>query len=153
MNAHFRLIPEAIAISDAASKTAALAALAELFENAYGFAAPAVLDALEERERLGSTGFGRGVAIPHARMPEIKRPVAALVKLAEPVEFDAADGMPVELVFGLVSPESAGAAHLHALAAISRMVRDEATHRIMVEAVDAETLVASLTNASDRDVA
>ena len=128
MNAHFRLIPEAIALSDAGCKAAVLEELAQRFERAYGFPAADVLEALDEREKLGSTGFGR-------------------------VEFDAADGMPVELVFGLISPESAGAAHLHALAAISRLVRDEATHRLLVEASGVEALIASLTNAGDRDVA
>lgn len=85
--------------------------------------------------------------------PGIKRPVAALLKLSSPVDFHAADGMPVELAFGLISPENAGVAHLHALAAISRLVRDEATNRMLLEATDTEALIASLTNASDRDVA
>ena len=153
MNVHFKLIPEAFVLSDAGTKGAVLGDLAHCFARAYGLAVPDVLEALEEREKLGSTGFGRGVAIPHARLAEPKRPVAALLKLASPVEFDAADGMPVELVFGLISPESAGAAHLHALAAISRLVRDEATHRLLVEASGVEALIASLTNAGDRDVA
>ncbi|WP_374407256.1 PTS sugar transporter subunit IIA [Pelagerythrobacter sp.] len=153
MDAHFRLIPEAIALSDASDKEAVLAQLAQQFERAYGFAAADVREALDEREKLGSTGFGRGVAIPHARLADTKRPVAALLKLASPVEFDAADGMPVELVFGLISPENAGAAHLHALAAISRLMRDEATHRMLVEAADVEALVASFTNANDLDAA
>src|SRR3546814_9254374 len=84
-----------------------------------------VLDRLEERERLGSTGFGRGVAIPHARCPAINRPVVVLLRLEDPVDFAAADGMPVDLVFGLLSPANAGATHLHALAALSRLVRSE----------------------------
>ena len=61
-------------------------------------------------------------------MPGVNRPVAALLKLEEPVDFDAADGLPVDLVFGLLSPENSGATHLHALAAISRLVRDERVH-------------------------
>lgn len=153
MNAHFRLIPEAIALSGAGSKQAVLAELAQRFARAYGFSAPDVLEALDEREKLGSTGFGRGVAMPHARLADTNRPVAAVLKLDAPVAFDAADGMPVELVFGLISPEHAGAAHLHALAAISRLVRDEAVHRMLLEAPDAEALIAALTNAGDRDVA
>lgn len=75
-----------------------------------------------------------GVAIPHARIPELNRPVAAFFRLESPVAFDAADGMPVDMVFGLLSPEQAGAAHLHALAAISRMMRDEALHVALGEA-------------------
>ena len=82
--------------------------------------AAAVLEYLEEREKLGSTGFGRGVAIPHARLPGIARPVAAVLRLEHPVDYSAADGLPVELVFGLLSPENSGATHLHALAAVFR---------------------------------
>ncbi len=112
-----------------------------------------MLERLEEREALGSTGFGRGVAIPHARVPGLKRPVAALLRLKEPVDFAAADGLPVDLVFGLLSPENAGVTHLHALAAISRVVRDERTHDALMEARDAQTLYALLANATDRDAA
>ncbi|MGV2494650.1 PTS sugar transporter subunit IIA [Pelagerythrobacter aerophilus] len=153
MNVHFKLIPEAFVLSDAGTKAAVLGDLAQCFARAYGFAVSDVLEALEEREKLGSTGFGRGVAIPHARLTGINRPVAAVLKLSAPVDFHAADGMPVELAFGLISPENAGVAHLHALAAISRLVRDEATNRMLLEATDTEALIASLTNASDRDVA
>jgi PTS system nitrogen regulatory IIA component len=112
-----------------------------------------VLERLDERERLGSTGFGRGVAIPHARVQGLKRPVAALLRLQEPVDFAAADGMPVDLVFGLLSPENAGVSHLHALAAISRIVRDERMHEAFSDAKDEETLFALLTNVTDRDAA
>jgi PTS system nitrogen regulatory IIA component len=93
------------------------------------------------------------VAIPHARIPGLTRPVAAFFRLEKPVQFDAADGMPVDLVFGLLSPESAGAAHLHALAAISRMMRDDALHAALGEAPGTEALFALLSNGSDRDAA
>src|SRR3546814_4476223 len=66
-----------------------------MFGEAYGLDPAMVLDRLEERERLGSTGFGRGVAIPHARCPAINRPVVVLLRLEDPVDFAAADGMPV----------------------------------------------------------
>jgi PTS system nitrogen regulatory IIA component len=108
---------------------------------------------LQEREALGSTGFGRGVALPHARIDGLGRPVAALLKLAAPVDFGAADKMPVDLVIGLLSPINAGAAHLQSLAALSRMVRDDVMHRALSEAEDTETLYALLTNAADRDAA
>ena len=108
---------------------------------------------LEEREKLGSTGFGRGVAIPHARMPNLTKPVAAFLRLATPVAFDAADDMPVDLVFGLLSPEQAGAAHLHALAAISRMMRDETMHAALTEAPSDEALYGLLSNVIDVDAA
>jgi PTS system nitrogen regulatory IIA component len=106
-----------------------------------------------ERERLGSTGFGRRIAIPHARMAGLTRPVAAFMRLESPVEFDSADGMPVDLVFGLLSPEGAGATHLHALAAISRMMRDERMREALLTAPGPEAVYGLLSNVIDRDAA
>ena len=157
MNPIFKLLPEAVWTAERAagldSKPAILAALADRFARVYALDRAAVLDGLEEREALGSTGFGRGVALPHARIDGLSRPVAALLKLDQAVDFAAADRMPVDLVIGLLSPVNAGATHLHALAALSRMVRDEDMHRALSEANDTETLYALLTNASDRDAA
>jgi PTS system nitrogen regulatory IIA component len=106
-----------------------------------------------EREQLGSTGFGRNVAIPHARIAGLTRPVAAVIRLDAPVEFEAADGMPVDLVFGLLSPDGAGATHLQALAAISRMMRDERMHAALIAAPGPEALYSLLSNVIDRDAA
>ena len=149
----FQLLPEAVGCSSASDKPTILAALAHLFAEAYGVPADDTLEALDERERLGSTGFGRAVAIPHARTPFVRRPVAALIRLEQPVDFDAADDLPVELVFGLLSPEQAGAAHLHALAAISRLTRDEAVADQLLAADEPEALYAVLANTSERDAA
>jgi PTS system nitrogen regulatory IIA component len=93
------------------------------------------------------------VAIPHARIAGLSRPVAALLKLRQPADFASADGLPVDLVFGLLSPEHSGATHLHALAAISRLVRDERVHEALSEAPDVEALYGLLTNAADRHAA
>ena len=153
MNVNFQLLPQAVASANPLSKQDVLERIAALAARVYGIDESAVLDGLEERERLGSTGFGRGVAIPHTRSDEINRPVVALLRLESPVEFDAADGMPVDLVFGLVSPERAGATHLHALAAISRLVRDDAIHDALNEASDPEALYALLSNQLERDAA
>lgn len=153
MNVHFKLLPEAVFTAGVDSKQAALEAVADRFAAVYRVDREVVLESLLEREALGSTGFGRGVAIPHARIADISRPVAVLLRLEEPIDFAAADGMPVELVFGLLSPENAGAGHLHALAAISRIVRDETMHRALVESADGEALFALLTNHLDRDAA
>jgi len=153
MNVHFLLDPSAVEFVSAKSKHAILALLAKRFAASYGLDADEVLERLEERERLGSTGFGRGVAIPHARVAGLRRPVTALLKLEEPVEFEAADGLPVDLVFGLVSPEHSGVAHLHALAAMSRLVRQERVHEALSEAPDAEALYGMIANAADRDAA
>lgn len=153
MSALFTLLPEAVGTIGANDKTAILQQLAQRFAGVYGLDPHAVLERIEERERLGSTGFGRGVAIPHARIEGLARPVAVFFRLEAPVAFDAADGMPVDLVFGLLSPEQAGAAHLHALAAISRMMRDERMHHSLSEAPGAEALYGLLSNVIDRDAA
>jgi PTS system nitrogen regulatory IIA component len=145
--------PESVAVVEAGDKPAILRALSGVFADAWNLDQDDVLDYLEERERLGSTGFGRGVAIPHARFPGVSRPVAALLKLHQPADFRAADGLPVDLVFGLLSPESSGSAHLHALAAISRLVRDDKVRDALTDAPDEAALFGLLTNATDRDVA
>jgi PTS system nitrogen regulatory IIA component len=153
MSPLYSIRPEAVAIIDAADKTAILERLSEIFARSWNLDAGEVLEQLEERERLGSTGFGRGVAIPHARIAGLSRPVAALLKLRQPTDFAAADGLPVDLVFGLLSPANSGATHLHALAAISRLVRDERVHDALSEAPDEEALYGLLTNAADRHAA
>ncbi len=153
MDAKFKLLPTAVATTAADSKQAVLETLAARFSEAYGLDAASVLDGLDERERLGSTGFGRRVAIPHARIDGIERPVAALLKLDSPVNFDAADGMPVDLVFGLLSHAEAGAAHLHALAAISRMVRKDGIYKSLIQAENSEGLLALLTNVDGSGIA
>lgn len=153
MTALFQLQPDAVGIVDADSKAAILHALAARFASVYALDPALVLERIEEREKLGSTGFGRGVAIPHARIPGLSRPVAVFFRLDSPVAFDAADAMPVDMVFGLLSPETAGAAHLHALAAISRMMRDETMHAALAEAPGGEAVYALLANSIDRDAA
>lgn len=149
----FTLLPEAVATVRLDSKPAILAALAARFGAVYELDAGVVLERMAEREALGSTGFGRGVAIPHARIPDLGRPVAAFLRLEAPVAFDAADAMPVDLVFGLLSPEHAGAVHLHALAAISRMMRNDAMHSALSQAPSDEALYGLLSNVIDRDAA
>ncbi len=153
MNANLNLSRGAVATCSATSKPDVLGTLANCFADAYGLDRTTVLEGLEERERLGSTGFGRRVAIPHARIDGLERPVVALIKLETPVEFNAADGMPVDLVIGLLSPPNAGADHLHTLAAISRMIRNEAIYDALLRAEDADALFATLTNLADSVIA
>ena len=153
MNANFILKPEAATTAQAGSKPEILGQLADHFADVYELDRGLVLDRLEQRETLGSTGFGRGVAIPHARVPGLRRSVAVFMRLDSPVDFDSVDGVPVGLVFGLLSPEKSGAAHLHALAAISRMMRDERLHEMLVDAPGAEALYGLLDNVFDRDAA
>lgn len=153
MSVNFKLLPEAVATAKLESKAEVLERIAQMFGVVYGLDADTTLEGLEDREALGSTGFGRGVAIPHARSAEVNRPVVVLLRLEHSVDFRAADGMPVDLVFGLISPEKAGATHLHALAAISRLVRDDAMHELLIEAQDPQALYALLSNQLDRDAA
>ena len=153
MNPNFLLLPEAVGTGAVLSKQAILELLAERFGSAYELDAAHVLERIEERERLGSTGFGRGVAIPHARIEGLTRPVAVVLRLEAAVNFDSADGLPVDLVFGLLSPESAGAAHLQALAAISRMMRDESMQQSLRQAPGSEAIFGLLSNVVDRDAA
>lgn len=153
MNGIFAIRPESVSIIEAQNKAEIFAQMSALFANAWGLDGALVLEHLHEREHLGSTGFGRGVAIPHARFPGIKRPIAALAKLVRPVEYNAADGMLVDLVFGLLSPDASGVTHLHALAAISRLVRDDRMHEALSEAPDAEALYSLIANVTDRDAA
>jgi PTS system nitrogen regulatory IIA component len=104
-----------------------------------------IFDVLWQRERLGSTGLGHGVAIPHAKHPGIKRIVGVFARLAEPVDFDAMDGDKVDIVFLLLAPEGAGADHLKALACISRLLRDgQAVEKLRVSR-DEAALYAVLT--------
>lgn len=158
MDVNIAIRPEAVVLgfqdkAGAPSKHAVLVRLSEIFGTVYGLDATDILDGLEQREALGSTGFGRGVAIPHCRSALVKRPTMVLLKLAVACDFSAVDAEPVSLVFGLVSPENAGATHLHALAAISRLLRDDAMLQALHDAYDAEALYALLTNQFLRDAA
>ena len=92
-----------------------------------GLDARDILDTLLQRERLGSTGVGRGIAIPHGRVPALQRIVSVFARLEEPIDFEALDDEPVDLIFLLLAPEHAGADHLKALARISRLLREPAS--------------------------
>lgn len=150
MSELFTLEHEAVGTGRAEDRQQVLELLADRFAQVYALNRDEVLDRLEERERLGSTGFGRGVAIPHARVAGLRHPVAAFLRLEAPVAFAAADAMPVNLVYGLLSPEHCGAAHLQALAAISRMMRDESMRRSLAAAPDPDAIYGLLSNVLDR---
>ena len=110
-------------------------------------------DAIAERERLGSTGFGGGVAIPHGKLAVLDRVYALVARLAAPVDYKAVDGAKVDLVFLLLSPPDAGAEHLKALAAVSRLVRHAATVEKLRGARTRDALAAVLIGADERDAA
>ena len=111
-----------------------------LFENLDGIAKNLVFDSLFARERLGSTGLGQGIAIPHGRIKGLKEALGALVRLAQPVPFDAPDGNPVSLVFVLLVPEKANEKHLQILSELAQMFSDKALREAMSRAPDAAAL-------------
>jgi PTS system nitrogen regulatory IIA component len=111
-----------------------------LFENQDGIARSVVFESLFARERLGSTGLGQGVAIPHGRIKGLKEAQGALLRLAQPVPFDAPDGQPVGLVFVLLVPEKATEKHLQILSELAQMFSDRALREAMARAADAASL-------------
>jgi PTS system nitrogen regulatory IIA component len=104
-----------------------------------------LLDALMERERLGTTGIGHGIAIPHARMAELKRLVGLFARLDHPVDFEALDDQPSDLIFLLLAPDAADADSLKALARISRLLRDPALQRRLRQEKDRQAIYRMLT--------
>lgn len=112
------------AIGQVTSKKRLFQELAELAHAEYGLNASEVLDALQERESLGPTGVGQGVALPHARLHGLDKVVGMFIRLEKPLDFDAVDRQPVDLIFALLAPETSGVDHLKALALVSRTLRD-----------------------------
>ena len=135
------------------SKRSLLQQLANLAGQRTGLDPAAILSSLAERERLASTGFGQGVAIPHGKIDGLTRIYGLFVRLGDPVDFKALDRVPVDLVFLLLSPPEAGAEHLKALAAISRVTRCASTLEKMRGARSRDALAAVLMGADERDAA
>jgi len=129
----------------ATSKKRLLQDLADMAEAVYGLPADAAYKALMEREALGPTGVGRGVAIPHARFAGVDHVIGLFVRLEKPVDFESIDRQPVDLVFALFAPEAAGAEHLKALARVSRTLRSEAVCSKLRSTFDPSALYAILT--------
>lgn len=117
--------PDAVlACVKASGKKALLADLAHRAAGLYDLDERRIFDLLLERERLGSTGIGGGIAIPHGRLANLTQPRGMFARLGNPIDFDSIDGRPVDTVFLLLAPEGAGADHLKALARVSRLLRD-----------------------------
>ena len=133
---------------DATSKKRAFEEIGLLFENLHGLNRSLVTDSLFARERLGSTGLGHGVAIPHGRIKGLKAPMAAVVQLAQPIVFDAPDQVPVKLMIFLLVPEVATQKHLETLSEIAEMLSDpdlrlkmaESSHVKLIPLKDQQTL-------------
>ena len=128
MNLIAKLLPPANILLDldVTSKKRVFEQAGLLFENNQGIARSTVFDSLFARERLGSTGLGQGVAIPHGRIKGIKEAIGAFVRLSTPVPFDAPDGLPVSLAFVLLVPEQATERHLQILSELAQMFSDKA---------------------------
>ncbi|MBK5912234.1 PTS IIA-like nitrogen-regulatory protein PtsN [Rhodothalassium salexigens] len=138
--------PDAIiASAEPRSKKQALQDIATLAAGKTGLDEDAVVTALLKRERLGSTGVGQGVAIPHAKMAGLDRVVGAFARLKKPVAFDAVDDKPVDLVFLLLAPEDASAEHLKALAQVSRQLRSRDVREALRAADGRQSVHAALT--------
>jgi PTS system nitrogen regulatory IIA component len=135
------------------SKKALLQQLANLAGQRLDLDSSAILASISEREQLGSTGFGHGAAIPHGKVEGLKQIYCLFARLAEPLDYKSIDARPVDLVFLLLSPPDAGAEHLKALAAISRVTRHAATLEKMRGARSRDALTAVLMGAEERDAA
>ena len=104
----------------------------------------AVFEILLQREKLGSTGVGNGIAIPHGKLPKLNKLFGLFARLDRPVDFESLDGQPVDLIFLLLAPEGAGADHLKALARVARLLRDSEIARKLRDSRDAEAIYAVL---------
>lgn len=139
------ITPESVILNlRATSKKQALQELAQKAARVTGLHERAIFDVLLEREKLGTTGVGSGVAIPHGKLAELDKLCGVFAKLEKPIDFEAIDERPVDLIFMLLAPASAGADHLKALARISRLLRDDATCEKLRGSDTAEAIYAIL---------
>ena len=138
MNLIAKLLPTANVVVglEASSKKRAFEQAGLLFENNHGIARSTVFDSLFAREKLGSTGLGQGIAIPHGRIKTLKDALGAFIRLAEPVPFDAPDGKPVSMLFVLLVPEQANEHHLQLLSELAQMFSDRAFREQLMSAPD-----------------
>ena len=139
MNLIAKLLPAANVVVglEASSKKRAFEQAGLLFENNHGIARSTVFDSLFAREKLGSTGLGQGIAIPHGRIKTLKDALGAFIRLAEPVPFDAPDGKPVSMLFVLLVPEQANEHHLQLLSELAQMFSDRTFREQLLNAPDA----------------
>ncbi|MBU0751656.1 MAG: PTS IIA-like nitrogen regulatory protein PtsN [Gammaproteobacteria bacterium] len=148
MNQIIKLLPPANVLVglDASSKKRVFEQAGILFENNHGIARASVYDALFAREKLGSTALGQGIAIPHGRIKGLKEAHGAFLRLAAPVQFDAADGKPVDMVFVLLVPEAATEHHLQLLSELAQMFSERAFREQLAAAADATATHALFAN-------
>lgn len=140
-------------IAAASSKKRLFQDLGVMAETCFNMEQSIVVDALLERESLGPTGVGHGVALPHARLPGLTQVCGLFFRMKKPLDFDAVDRLPVDLVFALFAPEEAGVEHLKALALISRTLRDEGICEKLRANEDVSTIYTILTEATSAQAA
>ncbi len=140
-------------IAAASSKKRMFHDLADMAETCFGLQQSVVIDALLDRESLGPTGVGHGVALPHARLPGLDQVCGLFLRVKKPLDFDSVDRQPVDLVFALFAPEEAGVNHLKALALISRTLRNEGICAKLRANEDPNTIYTILTEASSAQAA
>ncbi len=146
MSLHDLIDSDAIIASlKAPSKKQALQELSERASAVAGIPAREIFDALLQRERLGSTGVGGGIAIPHGKLPRVERMLGVFARLERPIDYEALDGEPVDLIFLLLAPKSAGADHLKALSRVARSLRDPSLTARLRATKDASGLFLLLT--------
>lgn len=148
MNRLTSILPPAqvLVLADVTSKKRAFEEVGLLFENIHGLSRALVTDSLFSRERLGSTGLGHGVAIPHGRIKGLKNPMAAVIQLGQPIGFDAPDDQPVGLLIFLLVPEAATQKHLEILSEIAEMLSDVNLRGKLVSSHDAAELYGLISN-------
>ncbi len=121
------LVPASVrVVGQFTSKKRLFQELGEIAQQAWQIPAAAAVDGLQERETLGPTGVGHGIALPHARLDDLNRIAGIFIRLEKPLDYDSVDRQPVDLVFGLLAPKDSGVDHLKALALVSRTMRDTA---------------------------
>lgn len=146
--------PSTVAVrAGVSTKRQLMQALAELAAPVIGAPEKVLFDGLMEREALGSTGLSGGAAVPHARSAQIERVAGVFLKLEQPIDFDSLDDRPVDLVFALFAPAEAGADHLRALAAVSRLLRRPEVREQLRRSQTASGLYALLTHRIEADAA
>lgn len=142
------LVPAAVkVVGQFTSKKRLFQELGEIAAQSYGMQAAVAIDGLQERETLGPTGVGHGIALPHARLEDLKGIVGVFVRLEKPLDYDSVDRQPVDLIFGLFAPKDGGVDHLKALALVSRTMRDQGVVAKLRANSDPAKLYAILTEA------
>ena len=148
------LIPGAVrVVGQLTSKKRLFQEVSEIAAQAYGLNATVTLDGLQERESLGPTGVGHGIALPHARLEDLAKITGVFMRLEKPLDYDSVDRQPVDLVFALFAPKDSGVDHLKALALVSRTMRDMSVVQKLRANTDAAKLHAILTEARTNQAA